>query len=157
MLLNRPSKQYLVMLFLEILKTFFFVLVTCLLWASCLHVAFLLLAEAHVVVSQVTACSFLVLCSSSAFLFSQLWQLLSPLLPGFLCSQLSSLHRCMVAPCLEPRDPSAFYCSNGTLMLLCLLFVGLQGKKKRDAASCPEKLRWVIDSESSLHSRGLAR
>lgn len=139
MLLNRPSKQYFVMLFLEILKTFFFVLVTCLLWASCLHVAFLLLAEARVVVSQVIACSFLVLCSSSAFLFSQLWQLLSPLLPGFLCSQLSSLHRCMVAPCLEPRDPSAFYCSNSTLMLLCLLFVGLQGKKKVGCCILPRE------------------
>lgn len=104
-LLSRTSKQYLVKLFLEFLKILFFVLVTCLLWASCLHAAFLLLAEAHIVVSQVTACLFLLLCSSPAFIFHQLWQLLSPLLPAFLCSQLSLLHRCMVALCLEPRDP----------------------------------------------------
>lgn len=111
----------------------------------------------HVLLSLSHSLPLLVLCISSAFLFSQLWQLLSPLLPGFLCSQISSSHRCMAALHPKPRDPSAFHCSNGTLMLLCFLFVGLQGKNKCAVACCPEKRRWVIDSESSLHSRGLTR
>lgn len=74
-----------------------------------------------------------------------------PLLPDFLFTQVHGYS----AP--GAKRSLSISLLKWTLMLLCFLFVGLPGENKCAVACCPEKRRWVIDSESSLHSRGLAR